>query len=69
MAKQRMSWTTKLHRALACETVEEADMMARAMLGHARAIHAKLTYVCSRQHHTIGWVIYNETGSKMIADR
>jgi len=67
MAKQRMSWTTKPPQALVCETAEEADMLARAFLGHARAIHAKLTYVTSRNGS--GWVIYNEAGTKMIADR
>ena len=67
MALQRMSWTTKLPRALVCETVEQADMLARAFLGHKRATFAKLTYVTSQ--YGSGWVIYNEAGTKMVADR
>lgn len=63
--KQRMSWTTKTNRALVCESLEQADMIARAMLGHKKAIYAKYEY-SSSEH---GFVIFNEAGTKMIADR
>jgi hypothetical protein len=62
---QRMSWTTKTRRALICETIADADLKARVMLGHKRALMAH--YVWSNSEH--GYVIFNEAGTKMIADR
>jgi len=62
---KRMSWTTKSHRALVCETLDEANRVARRMLGFRRAIDSPFLYVSSQG----GYVIYNEAGTKIIADR
>jgi hypothetical protein len=67
MALHRRSWTTKPDKALVAETIEKAEMLARSLLPWkiVRRLAYKLTY-SSRQH---GWVIHNEDGTKMIADR
>lgn len=65
MALPRTSWTTKPPRALTCETIEQAYQIARSLLGAKRALDCHYTWVGSQG----GYVIYNEPGTKMIADR
>lgn len=65
MARQRRSWTTKTEKALVCETLELANVQACASLGFKRGSACHLVW-SSSQH---GYVIYNEAGTKMIADR
>lgn len=60
---RRRSWTTKVERALVGETLQQADGLARALLGGRAVYH--LTWC----HAAGGYVIHNEAGSKMLADR
>jgi hypothetical protein len=65
MALHRRSWTTKPDKALVCESLEQADLLARAMLPLDQYRHMHLTYA----HSQGGFVIFNEAGTKMVADR
>jgi hypothetical protein len=65
---QRRSWTTKTRNALVLETKELAEVYAHAKLGGAmRALKVGYSTIYSSSER--GWVIYNQAGTKMIADR
>ncbi len=65
MALHRTSWTTKPAKALTCETIEQANQIAIALHGLHKSIMFHIVWSGS-QH---GYVVYNEAGTKMIADR
>ncbi len=65
MALRRTSWTTKPPMALTCETMEEANRIAIALHGLHKSIMFHIVWSGSQG----GYVVYNEAGTKMIADR
>jgi hypothetical protein len=63
--RSRRSWTTKPAKALTVETMERAWDLAVAFLGRKVAIRCHIQWSPSQG----GYVIFNEAGTKMIADR